>query len=449
MSASRPAVPSCPCSRCSRPTSASSVVLRRCARTSPSSWATCGRARSSRGSSSTSSSRWTTSPRRTRPWTSGARSSRCSCRSPAGSVHDVIDHLTAAPTLDAVVGEAVAWGADLVVTHHPLLLRGVHSVAATTFKGALLHRLIRSGIGLYAAHTNADAAPHGVAEALAAAVGLVDLEPLEPIAAEALDKHVVFVPVADAGRLVDALALAGAGAIGAYTRCAWTATGDGTFTPSAEARPALGRAGEIATVVEARVEMVAPRRLRSAVVAAMRAAHPYEEPAFDVLELARWDGPTGIGRVGRLAEPTTLLGFAERVAGVLPATAQGVRFAGDPDARVTRVAVVGGSGDSLFDSVRAARVDAYLTADLRHHPASELRERAEFDAAPGQPSPPYLVDVAHFASEWPWLRLAAADLSSALAPAGTTVETRISTQRTDPWTARVSSPQMQSEGNPL
>jgi len=94
-------------------------------------------------------------------------------------------------------------------------------------------------------------------------------------------------------------------------------------------------------------------------------------------------------------------------------------------------------------------VDAYLTADLRHHPASELRERAEFDAAPGQPSPPYLVDVAHFASEWPWLRLAAADLSSALAPAGTTVETRISTQRTDPWTARVPSPQMQSEGNPL
>ena len=179
--------------------------------------------------------------------------------------------LFAVDPVDAVVDEAVAWGADLVVTHHPLLLRGVHSVAATTFKGALLHRLIQSGIGLYAAHTNADAAPRGVAEALAAMVGLVDLEPLEPIAAEALDKHVVFVPAADAGRLVDALALAGAGAIGAYSRCAWTTTGEGTFTPSGAARPAVGRAGEIATVVEARVEMVAPRRLRSAVVAAMRA----------------------------------------------------------------------------------------------------------------------------------------------------------------------------------
>jgi dinuclear metal center YbgI/SA1388 family protein len=357
--------------------------------------------------------------------------------------------LFAVDPVEVVVDEAVAWGADLVVTHHPLLLRAVHSVAATTFKGALLHRLIRSGVGLYAAHTNADAAPGGVAEALARAIGLVDLEPLEPHASEPLDKHVVFVPVADANRLVDALAGAGAGAIGEYSRCAWTTTGEGTFTPARGARPAVGRPGEVSTVVEARVEMVAPRPLRSAVLAAMRAAHPYEEPAFDVLELARWDGPTGIGRVGRLAQPTTLLGFAERVAGALPATAQGVRFAGEPSAHVTRVAVVGGSGDSLFDAVRSAHVDAYLTADLRHHPASELRERAVFDAGAGHPSPPYLVDVAHFASEWPWLHAAAADLTSALVSTGTTVETRVSTLRTDPWTARVPSPHMQSEGIPL
>ncbi|MFI2752412.1 Nif3-like dinuclear metal center hexameric protein [Cellulomonas sp. P22] len=340
----------------------------------------------------------------------------------------------------AVVDEAVAWGADLVVTHHPLLLRGVHSVAATTFKGALLHRLIRAGVALYAAHTNADAAPDGVAEALADAVGVVDLTPLVALPAEPLDKHVVFVPVADAGRLVDALAAAGAGAVGEYTRCAWQTTGEGTFTPSADARPTIGQAGEASAVVEARVEMVAPRHLRDAVVAAMRAAHPYEEPAFDVLELARWDGPTGTGRVGRLAEPTTLRGFAERVAQALPATPQGVRFAGDPGALIETVAVVGGSGDSLFDAVRARGVDAYLTADLRHHPASEQRERAVHEAGPGRPATPFLVDVAHFASEWPWLDRAAADLRTSLENTGTTVETRVSTLRTDPWTDRVSSP---------
>jgi putative NIF3 family GTP cyclohydrolase 1 type 2 len=171
----------------------------------------------------------------------------------------------------------------------------------------------------------------------------------------------------------------------------------------------------------------------------MRAVHPYEEPAFDVLELAVPDRGTGTGRVGRLAEPHTLRAFGERVAAALPATEQGVRLAGDLDAVVERVAVVGGSGDSLFDAVRAAGVDAYLTADLRHHPASELRERAEFEAgsAAGRP---FLVDVAHFASEWPWLPVAAADLRADLSARGTTVDTRVSTLRTDPWTARLAPP---------
>jgi dinuclear metal center YbgI/SA1388 family protein len=348
--------------------------------------------------------------------------------------------LLAVDPVTAVAEEAVAWGADLVVVHHPLLLRGVHSVAATDAKGALLHRLVRAGVALYTAHTNADAAEGGVAEELARLVGLQDLRPLVPAPAEALDKHVVFVPAGDAERLVDALAAAGAGAVGEYSRCAWTSTGEGTFTPSEAADPTIGRAGEAAHVVEARVEMVAPRRLRAAVVAAMRSAHPYEEPAFDVLELARWDGPTGTGRVGHLAEPATLHAFAERVAAALPPTVQGIRYAGPPDATVRTVAVVGGAGDSLFDAVRSSGADVYLTADLRHHPASELRERAEFEARGAAASPPYLVDAAHFASEWPWLAGAERDLRADLAAHGTTVETRVSTLRTDPWTGRIAAP---------
>ncbi len=357
--------------------------------------------------------------------------------------------LFAVDPVAAVVDEAVEWQADLVVTHHPLLLRPVHSIAATTFKGALLHRLVRSGTALFTAHTNADAATGGVADALAEALGLDGTMPLDPAPAGPLDKHVVFVPVDGAERLVDALAAAGAGAIGEYSRCAWTSTGEGTFTPSSDASPTLGSAGQVSRVVEARVEMVAPRRLRGAVVAAMRAAHPYEEPAFDVLELATWPGDTGTGRVGTLERPTTLRDFATAVASALPATVQGVRFAGDPDGRVQRVAVVGGSGDSLFDAVRAARVDAYVTADLRHHPTSELRERAAFEGA----ATPYLVDVAHFASEWPWLAHAARALEADLTAAGTTVETRVSTLRTDPWTGRVASPEpaaphASTEGHP-
>ncbi len=347
--------------------------------------------------------------------------------------------LFAVDPVATVVDEALEWGADLVVTHHPLLLRGVHSVAATTFKGAVVHRLVRGGCALLAAHTNADAAGGGVADALAQVLGLVDVAPLVADPLPVLDKHVVFVPVADAPTVVDAMAGAGAGAVGQYERCAWTTTGEGTFTPLDGASPAVGTVGEQATVVEARVELVAPRSRREVVVAAMRAAHPYEEPAFDVLELASLTGSTGTGRVGRLPRPMTLRELAQSVADSTPATAQGVRFAGDADGVVERVAVVGGSGDPFFDAARAAHADVYVTADLRHHPASEQRERAEFDAArSGRPATPYLVDLAHFASEWPWLTLAARDLTADLAALGTTVETRVSVRRTDPWTGRVS-----------
>lgn len=362
------------------------------------------------------------------------------CGDPAQPVRRVL--FAVDPTAD-VVAEAVD-GFDLLVTHHPLLLRAVHSVAATTFKGALVHRLVRAGCALHVAHTNADAADGGVAQALAEAVGLSDLVPLEPLPGEDLDKLVVFVPVDHTDALVDALAGAGAGALGEYSRCAWVSTGTGTFLPGPGADPAVGRPGEVEVVAEARVEMVAPRARRRQVLEAMRAAHPYEEPAFDVLEPPALPATTGTGRVGRLAAPTSLREFAERVAAALPVTEQGVRVAGDLAARVRTVAVVGGSGDSLFDVVRASGADVYLTADLRHHPASEQRERAAFEASAAgraaRDGRPFLIDVAHWASEWPWLRLAARDLRADAAARGATVETQVSTRRTDPWTARIAAP---------
>jgi dinuclear metal center YbgI/SA1388 family protein len=336
-----------------------------------------------------------------------------------------------------VVDEALDWGADLLLTHHPLLLRAVHGVPATTAKGRVVHRLISGGCGLFVAHTNADAASPGVSDALARVIGLDQLEPLVPRAVTPLDKVVVFVPHDDAEALVDALAAAGAGEIGDYRRCAWTSTGTGTFTPQPGASPTVGTVGEAAQVGETRVEMVLPRHRRAAVVRALRQAHPYEEPAFDLLELVDLGPGTGEGRVGVLEQPVTLEAFAQHVATVLPATVQGVRVAGPTDAQVQRVAVCGGSGDDLFAAVRASGADVYLTADLRHHPASEAREH-------GADGPPYLVDVAHWASEWPWLAGWESRLVSALGERASTVETRVSTTRTDPWTSHVP-----SRGGPL
>ena len=268
-----------------------------------------------------------------------------------------------------VVAEAAERAADLLVTHHPLYLRGTTSVAATNPKGRLVHRLVSGRCGLFVAHTNADVACPGVSDALASALGLVEIRPLSPLAADPLDKLVVFVPVADVDRVLDAVAMEGAGQVGDYERCAWRTTGEGTFRPLPGASPAIGDVGDVASVPEARLEVVLGRGRREAVVRAMLAAHPYEQPAYDVLELASVLGSRGLGRVGRLPEPLTLADLTRRVAAVLPATAWGVRVAGDPLQVVEALAVCGGAGDSLLSE--AACADAFLTSDLRHHPASE------------------------------------------------------------------------------
>ena len=343
---------------------------------------------------------------------------------PQASVRRV---LFAVDPVQVVADEAVAGGFDLLITHHPLFLRGVHGVAATTPKGRVAHTLLTHGVALLTAHTNADAAHPGVSDALAAALGLIGVRPLVPDPAEPLDKIVTFVPVADTGRVVDALAAAGAGRIGAYSRCTWTATGTGSFRPEPGAHPAIGAVGRIETVTEDRVEMVLPRAQRAEVVTALRAAHPYEEPAFDVFELASWPGSRGLGRVGELAQPEPLSVFAHRVAAALPPTPAGIRIGGDPDLPVHRVAVLAGAGDSEFAAARASGAQVYVTADLRHHPASEALEYGA----------PALIDAGHWATEWLWLPQAAARVAEALAAepgGGTTVETRVSTIVTDPWT---------------
>jgi dinuclear metal center YbgI/SA1388 family protein len=319
----------------------------------------------------------------------------------------------------AVVAEVPARG--LLLAHHPLLLRGVDTIAADTAKGALLHRLIRGGSALFTAHTNADAASPGVSDALAEALGLVVEDVLSPVSdGVRLDKWVVYVPQERMEAVREAMFGAGAGQLGDYSHCSWTVSGTGQFLPHEGAAPAIGTVGAVEEVTEDRVEVVAPAVLRPRVLEAMRETHPYEEPAFDVLALAPLPSDVGIGRICSLPQPESLSAFVSRVGRGLPETSWGVRAAGDPDAVLSRVAVCGGAGDSLLDTVAAAGVHAFLTADLRHHPADEhVRTSAVA-----------LVDVAHWASEFPWCHQAAALLRRRL---GDALEVRITPVRTDPW----------------
>ncbi|MFB2555949.1 Nif3-like dinuclear metal center hexameric protein [Herbiconiux liangxiaofengii] len=236
----------------------------------------------------------------------------------SGAPQDEISRvLLAVDAVGVTVDEAIDSASDALLVHHPLLLRGVTSVAETGYKGGLLARLIRARCALIAAHTNADIVDDGTSAVIAAKLGLVDLRPLEPGVREG----------------------------------------------------------------------------------------------------------TGLGRVGRLPEPTTLGRLALALGEILPATASGIRVAGEYDQQVSTVSLCGGAGDSLLANPLVRASDVYITSDLRHHPASESREQSLLGQGPA------LVDVSHWASEWLWLETAAAQLSDALPG----VEFAVSELRTDPW----------------
>ena len=350
-----------------------------------------------------------------------------------GDPSEVVDTVTiAVDATPAVVAGVPDRG--LLLAHHPLLLRGVDSVAADTAKGSLIHSMIRTGRALFTAHTNADSASPGVSDALADALGLEVSDVLAPVpAGPELDKWVVYVPSDSLDNRADnpansrtaavirsAMFSAGAGQIGDYSQCSWSVAGIGQFLPHEGATPAIGTVGAVEQVAEDRVEMVAPRSRRAAVLAGLRSAHPYEEPAFDIVALQTAPGNVGLGRIAVLESPEPLSAFVSRVRAALPATSWGVRACGDAAASVSRVAVCGGAGDSLLAEVAASGVDAYVTADLRHHPADEHRRVSQ--AA--------LVDVAHWASEYPWCAQAAQLLRSHF---GASLPVRVSDVRTDPW----------------
>lgn len=339
---------------------------------------------------------------------------------PAAPVTSVV---VAVDATDAVVDHALSVGADLLLVHHPPLMKGVHSIATDTPKGRLLHRLVAGGCALYSAHTNADSARPGVNDALAERLGLTPGAPLAPTGDGTVDRWVVTVPDDGLDGLLDSVFAAGAGRMGGYTECSFTVAGTGRFRPGDGTDPAIGSVGQPEQVAETRVEFVAPPELRSTVRRAVIDGHPYEVPAMDVL--INHAGPaagsedTGLGRLCELPESMTLADFTALVGERLPATEWGVRAAGDPDALVRRVALCGGAGDSLLGAARAAGADVYLTGDLRHHVVDEhLREGA-----------PMLVDAAHWALEFPWCAQAAELLTERAGVSATVCDVR-----TDPWT---------------
>lgn len=271
---------------------------------------------------------------------------------------------------EALVNFASSFGANLLITHHPIFFGGTKSVVASNPEGRLALSLASSGMNLIAAHTNWDCAPGGISDTMAVKLGLTPFASFGDGAEVPYSKIVTFVPQEYTDSILDAMADAGAGFVGNYRRCAYKGAGIGTFEPMEGSDPFVGRVGKTEEVEEDRLEMICPSRLVDDVIMAMVEKHPYEQPAFDVIQL-RPLVEQPLGRIGILDTPMLLQEFKAHCEKSFEGPAL---VWGDPNKAIEKVAVVGGAGDHAWRDALRAGADAFITGEVKHHIAKEASE---------------------------------------------------------------------------
>ncbi|HZZ77579.1 MAG TPA: Nif3-like dinuclear metal center hexameric protein [Gemmataceae bacterium] len=301
----------------------------------------------------------------------------------AAPVQRVMTCLTVTPDS---VAEAIEAGVNLIVSHHPILFRATKKLTTATAEGRMLLNLVQAGIAVFSPHTAFDNCAGGINDQLAQKLGLTSVGPLRTGLAESACKVVVFVPDKDLARVSDALFAAGAGQIGQYRECSFRLAGTGTFFGTESTNPTIGEKGRREDVSEWRLEVACPERRVDAVIAAMRAAHSYEEPAYDVYPLRRERTRLGEGRLGTLPAPMSLEAFARLTRDALQASS--VQTVGAAQRSLRRVALAcGAAGEFLSDAI-AQQADVFLTGELRFH-----------DCLAAQTSQIALVLPGHYATE--------------------------------------------------
>jgi dinuclear metal center YbgI/SA1388 family protein len=277
-------------------------------------------------------------------------------------------------------------GANLLLTHHPLIFEPIAGVTSRTYEGRAIAELITSNIAHACAHTNWDAAAGGINDALAGLIGLHDVAMFGSHATEGQVKLVTFVPSQNLDKVIDACSAAGAGAIGGYRRCAFSAPGTGTYEPGPGTSPSIGKVGVRESVDEIKLEMVCQLEAVGSVDAALRSAHPYEEPAIDWLQLMPKHSMP-MGRVGTLSQSVRLPELAQRLDQLL-----GTRCLawGDPQIQVSKVAVVGGAADGEWRAAQRSGADVLVTGEVKQHVALEAAESGFA-----------LIAAGHYATEQP------------------------------------------------
>ncbi len=349
------------------------------------------------------------------PWTAWERDN---VGLQVGDANRAVDRvLIALDVTHQVIEEATRKKAGMIISHHPLLFRMPSAIRADDPVGRLVLLLAERKIASFAAHTNLDFAPEGVSFSLARALGLRNIRFLSPLGG-LMAKLAVFVPQGHVESVRAAMSNAGAGIIGEYSSCSFESAGRGTFRGSPNSKPFIGTPGELETAEEVRLEMVLPRAKTSAVVQAMKSAHPYDEVAYDLVHVENPTTNAGMGAIGELPAALTPETFLRRVGRSLRTA--GLRHTSPSTRTIRTVAVCSGSGsDMLSDAVRSG-ADAFVTADVRYH---------SYHAATGKI---LLVDAGHFETENVIVPVIASRLKNAVRARGATLQVVISQQSTNP-----------------
>ncbi|MBI5096020.1 MAG: Nif3-like dinuclear metal center hexameric protein [Candidatus Hydrogenedentes bacterium] len=285
---------------------------------------------------------------------------------------DVSTVLIALDVTAGALGAAKRAKAQMIVSHHPVVWNPLKTLRTDDPHTRLCLDLAHAGIACYSAHTNLDVVPKGVNDAIAERLGLKKICPLFATPAATQVKLVTFVPASHLAQVRDAVCRAGAGVIGAYTHCTFSAPGMGTFLPGGKAKPFSGKRNRVNEEPELRFETLVPRARLQGVVEALRAAHPYEEVAYDLVRLDNLDSSVGLGARGELEKAMTLDALTKLIRKKLELAY--VRVVGSVRGKVIRVAVLGGSGGSEVENV-PSDIDVYVTGDVRHHDALNALER--------------------------------------------------------------------------
>jgi dinuclear metal center YbgI/SA1388 family protein len=286
---------------------------------------------------------------------------------------------------EAIVDEAVQRGCNIIVAHHPIVFKGLKRLNGKNYVERTIIKAIQYNVAIYAIHTNLDNMfRQGVNNKICERLGLTNLKILAP-KKQVLMKLTFFVPTDNTQSVLDALFMVGAGQIGNYQNCSFRTEGVGTFKPTGEAQPYIGRSDKDESVVEHRVEVVFPAFLENRIISALKRAHPYEEVAYYLHLLENENQEVGSGMVGDLAEAmdeTDFLRFLKQTmqAGV-------VRHTEPLSKKVKKVAVCGGAGSFLLSNAINSGAEVFVTADYKYH---------EFFDADGKIM---IADIGHYESE--------------------------------------------------